>query len=105
MNNLNVDDLAQEIRRIDGRHDLGAGALAEALLPFIEQAVLQSPEIQGLREWREWPTDMPPLDTTPVLALHWRSREIEIVYGRLLDEVDDYSHWMHLPPPPQHDSE
>lgn len=31
---LNVDDLAQEIRRVDGRHDLGAGALAEALMPF-----------------------------------------------------------------------
>ncbi|NYT67939.1 hypothetical protein [Pusillimonas noertemannii] len=47
---LNVDDLAQEIRRVDGKHDLGAGALAEALLPFIEQAVLQSPEVQRLRE-------------------------------------------------------
>ena len=26
-----VDELAQEIRRVDGNHDLGAGALAEAL--------------------------------------------------------------------------
>jgi len=32
-----VDELAQEIRRVDGNHDLGAGALAEALLPFIEE--------------------------------------------------------------------
>lgn len=30
-----VDRLAQEIRRVDGNHDLGAGALAEALIPFI----------------------------------------------------------------------
>lgn len=30
-----VDDLAQEIRRVDGDHSLGAGALAEALAPFI----------------------------------------------------------------------
>lgn len=30
-----VDALANEIRRIDGNHDLGAGALAEKLLPFI----------------------------------------------------------------------
>lgn len=30
-----VDALAQEIRRVDGNHDLGAGALAEALTPFI----------------------------------------------------------------------
>lgn len=29
-----VDDLAQEIRRVDGNHSLGAGALAEALMPF-----------------------------------------------------------------------
>lgn len=32
---IDVDELAQEIRRVDGKHDLGAGALAEALLPFI----------------------------------------------------------------------
>jgi len=30
-----VDDLAQEIRRVDGNHSLGAGALAEALMPFL----------------------------------------------------------------------
>ena len=32
---LHVDALAQEIRRVDGRHDLGAGPLAEALMPFL----------------------------------------------------------------------
>jgi hypothetical protein len=32
---VSVDALAQEIRRVDGRHTLGAGALAEALLPFL----------------------------------------------------------------------
>jgi len=32
---VSVEALAQEIRRVDGRHTLGAGALAEALLPFI----------------------------------------------------------------------
>jgi hypothetical protein len=31
----NVDDLAQEIRRVDGGHSLGAGALAEQLMPFL----------------------------------------------------------------------
>lgn len=35
---LNVDALAQEIRRVDGNHSLGAGALAEALLPWITAA-------------------------------------------------------------------
>jgi len=42
---LTVDALAQEIRRVvrrvDGNHSLGAGALAEAILPFI-RAALQS---------------------------------------------------------------
>lgn len=34
---MNVDELAQEIRRVDGDSEnrLGAGALAEALMPFI----------------------------------------------------------------------
>ena len=32
---LEVDALAQEIRRVDGNHSLGAGALAEALIPFL----------------------------------------------------------------------
>lgn len=32
---FSVDDLAQEIRRVDGNHNLGAAQLAEALMPFI----------------------------------------------------------------------
>lgn len=35
---LNVDALANEIRRIDGRHSLGAGEIAELLMPFISRA-------------------------------------------------------------------
>lgn len=35
---LTIDTLAQEIRRVDGNHSLGAGALAEAILPFITRA-------------------------------------------------------------------
>ena len=34
---LAVDALAQEIRRVDGNYSLGAGALAEALMPFLVQ--------------------------------------------------------------------
>lgn len=34
-----VDDLAQEIRRVDGNHSLGAGALAEMLMPFFVKAI------------------------------------------------------------------
>jgi hypothetical protein len=32
---IDVDRLAEEIRRVDGNHSLGAGALAEALIPFL----------------------------------------------------------------------
>ncbi|SFS42954.1 hypothetical protein [Brevundimonas viscosa] len=32
-----ADDLANEIRRVDGNHSLGAGALAEALMPFLSR--------------------------------------------------------------------
>lgn len=39
---LTVDALAQEIRRANGNHTLGAGALAEALMPFLESALQHS---------------------------------------------------------------
>lgn len=45
---LTVDALAQEIRRVDGNHSLGAGALAEALMPFIARAL--SPGSTGSAE-------------------------------------------------------
>jgi hypothetical protein len=32
-----VDELANEIRHVDGSHSLGAGALAEALMPFVSK--------------------------------------------------------------------
>lgn len=42
---LDVDGLAQEIRRVDGGNKLGAGALAEALTPYIEKQVrVSAPE-------------------------------------------------------------
>ena len=40
-----IDELAQEIRRVDGNHSLGAGALAEALMPFL--ATLSPAELGG----------------------------------------------------------
>jgi hypothetical protein len=44
---LTVDSLAQEIRRVDGQHKLGAGALAEALMPFLERCrALPAPAAQ-----------------------------------------------------------
>lgn len=32
MTTIDIDDLAQIIRQVDGNHDMGAGALAEAIL-------------------------------------------------------------------------
>lgn len=40
---LDVDALAQEIRRVDGNHDHGAGALAQALMPFLSRALVATP--------------------------------------------------------------
>jgi len=45
-----VDELAQETRRVDGNHSLGAGALAEALMPFL--SALHSPAHSGEQEFR-----------------------------------------------------
>ena len=39
-----VDALAQEIRRVNAGNNLGAGALAEALMPFICASYRQTPE-------------------------------------------------------------
>lgn len=50
---LTVDALAQEIRRVDGSHSLGAGALAEALMPFFTAAIFDQElavEVKAL-EW------------------------------------------------------
>lgn len=38
---IDVDALAQEIRRIDGNHSLGAAALAEALMPFLQEQMAE----------------------------------------------------------------
>ncbi len=48
-----VDQLAQEIRRVDGSHSLGAGALAEALMPFV--AALAAPV--GREGWKLVPVE------------------------------------------------
>lgn len=41
---LVADELAQEIRRIDGNHTMGAGELAEKLLPFLS---VQGIKVEG----------------------------------------------------------
>jgi hypothetical protein len=46
-----VDQLAQEIRRVDGNHSLGAGALAEKLMPFLEAALAAAPAVAETGPW------------------------------------------------------
>jgi hypothetical protein len=48
-----VDELAQEIRRVDGNHDLGAGALAEALTPFIVKKLIAYAALQSVAQKEE----------------------------------------------------
>lgn len=47
---IDINGLAQEIRRVDGNHSLGAGALAEALLPFISKAISTSVALRDAAE-------------------------------------------------------
>ena len=51
--NVTIDTLAQEIRRVDGNHNLGAAALAEALMPFIEAALSHAPSDEPFGWWVE----------------------------------------------------
>ncbi len=45
---IDVDELANEIRRVDGNHDKGAGALAEALMPFLTAALAPQVKVRDL---------------------------------------------------------
>lgn len=86
---IDVDALANEIRRVDGSHSLGAGALAEALMPFIERALEPQgqalPELPKLPDWYGAMYDM--------IRFCVPTHMEEIAMSRLRDAV--------RPPPPQ----
>lgn len=68
-----VDVLAQEIRRVDGNHDLGAGALAEALLPFLQDLGYSAVSADMVRQAEHYcPTDMPSFAKWEWKAAHIR---------------------------------
>lgn len=54
--NIDIEQLAAEIRRVDGNHQLGAAALAEALVPYLQQVFANAQLAQ------------PTIDTTPAKA-------------------------------------
>jgi hypothetical protein len=62
---ISVDDLAQEIRRVDGDHSRGAASLAEALMPFIAalEGKLERAR-EGLEQIDQW-SEAYPLDIFP----------------------------------------
>ena len=67
-----VDALAQEIRRVDGNHDLGAGALAEALQPFLQSQGFTTVTAEMVRRADHYcPTDLPSCD-----KWEWKARHI-----------------------------
>lgn len=47
---IDVDELAQEIRHVDGEHKLGAGQLAEALMPFLSRRTAPAEPVAYLTE-------------------------------------------------------
>lgn len=73
MNTIDVDGLAQIIRQVDGNHDLGAGALAEAILDRL-------PAPQIIRTVAE----LEALDPDTVL---WSQYEAYISASALLEDI------------------
>ena len=49
---IDVDALAQFMRRIDGRHSLGAGALAEQIVAWLDEHPAPQPERQRTEDPR-----------------------------------------------------
>lgn len=79
-----VEALAQEIRRVDGNHDLGAGALAEALQPFLQAQGFTTVTAEMVRRADHYcPTDMPSCE-----KWDWKARHIrEAMTGPELLEI------------------
>src|SRR5688500_6237688 len=59
MTTIDVDALANEIRRLGGTSVLGCGALAEALMPFLASHAVDTREADG---WIEWKGGVCPVD-------------------------------------------
>ena len=77
MTAIDVDDLAQIIRQVDGNHDLGAGALAEAILDrlpapqiirTVEELEALDPDTLLIRSAQDWADPQ-----IPMLATEWAS--------------------------------
>lgn len=65
---MTADDLADEIRAISGWRDLGAGELAEQLLPAILREAASRLQAPAVAEGGWQPIETAPQDGTQVLA-------------------------------------
>lgn len=84
---IDVDVLAQEIRRVDGNHDKGAGALAEALMPFLSAALQSAADTpapqptpvgyrwRGIGEWFYAPNAPEGVDAQPLYLSPFKAKE------------------------------
>lgn len=89
-----VDELAQEIRRVDGNHDLGAGALAEALTPFLLKKLVAYGERASSSDQPEqgaWTdvTESYRRNAPPAEPAEARVRELMERVGQLQADFDD----------------
>ena len=73
---VDVIALANEIRRVDGRHQLGAAELAEALMPYIGEQIAPDARIQRALDYLH-----PHLDAGTFAAPDWAIQLASILTG------------------------
>lgn len=86
MTTLTTDALAQEIRRVDGENRLGAGALAEALMPLIQSAVVV-PDCLHSEEPAAWRSRSPDWGTWHDATVNADQANDWRRYGRIVEPL------------------
>lgn len=84
---ITVDALAQEIRRVDGNHSLGAGALAEALMPFLSA----SPQPEAGEA--DWNRDLTAAPEGEAVLLATTAGHVGEAIAPVRDDPDDDWFW------------
>lgn len=90
---ITVDELAQEIRRVDGNHDKGAAALAEALMPFLQRSASPAGVRVKALEWEL--TEVGWMAKTPFGAYfvsQWKRSPFRWAFSNDVSGVDKYEY-------------